>query len=258
MMSWAAPVRGRRPLLVLHLPARPRLAGARAGRLAEGVQRAPPCPPSPSTRSPPATSPTGGGCARPAPTSAGRCSRWRSSRAGPTTPRRSASRRASAPTTRASPPGSPWRRCQRVTRLAVSIGTHAGTMTVADGAARFEADAFCYGPAARVRGLPGHLRPDLRALHLGQAGDPPPQGPGPGPLGRRVLPAALPRPPAAPGRPAAGPDGDRAGDAERKAAHVVRSALEPFAAGCCTDSGPAGPCFTRERPCSADWPGSCW
>jgi hypothetical protein len=39
---------------------------------------------------------------------------------------------------------------QRVTRLAVSIGTHAGTMTVADGAARFEADAFCYGPAARA------------------------------------------------------------------------------------------------------------
>jgi Bacterial protein of unknown function (DUF885) len=38
---------------------------------------------------------------------------------------------------------------QRVTRLAVSIGTHAGTMTVADGAARFEADAFSYGPAAR-------------------------------------------------------------------------------------------------------------
>jgi Bacterial protein of unknown function (DUF885) len=39
---------------------------------------------------------------------------------------------------------------QRVTRLAVSIGTHAGTMTVSDGAARFEADAFCYGPAART------------------------------------------------------------------------------------------------------------
>jgi hypothetical protein len=38
---------------------------------------------------------------------------------------------------------------QRVTRLAVSIGTHAGTMTVEDGAVRFEADAFCYGPAAR-------------------------------------------------------------------------------------------------------------
>jgi hypothetical protein len=28
--------------------------------------------------------------------------------------------------------------------------------------------------------------------------------------------------------------------------------LEPFAAGCCTDSGPAGSCFTRERPRSAD------
>ena len=39
---------------------------------------------------------------------------------------------------------------QRVTRLAVSIGTHAGTMTVDEGAARFEADAFCYGPAART------------------------------------------------------------------------------------------------------------
>ena len=39
---------------------------------------------------------------------------------------------------------------QRVTRLAVSIGTHAGTMTVEEGAARFEADAFCYGPAART------------------------------------------------------------------------------------------------------------
>jgi hypothetical protein len=39
---------------------------------------------------------------------------------------------------------------QRVTRLAVSIGTHAGTMTVAEGAARFESDAFCFGPAARA------------------------------------------------------------------------------------------------------------
>jgi hypothetical protein len=39
---------------------------------------------------------------------------------------------------------------QRVTRLAVSIGTHAGTMTVSEGTARFEADAFCYGPAART------------------------------------------------------------------------------------------------------------
>ena len=39
---------------------------------------------------------------------------------------------------------------QRVTRLAVSIGMHAGSMTVDDGAARFEADAFLYGSAARA------------------------------------------------------------------------------------------------------------
>ena len=39
---------------------------------------------------------------------------------------------------------------QRVTRLAASIGMHAGSMTVEDAAARFEADAFLYGSAARA------------------------------------------------------------------------------------------------------------
>jgi uncharacterized protein (DUF885 family) len=39
---------------------------------------------------------------------------------------------------------------QRVTRLAVSIGMHAGSMTVEDATARFEADAFVYGSAARA------------------------------------------------------------------------------------------------------------
>jgi uncharacterized protein (DUF885 family) len=39
---------------------------------------------------------------------------------------------------------------QRVTRLAVSIGMHAGSMTVDDATARFEADAFLYGSAARA------------------------------------------------------------------------------------------------------------
>jgi hypothetical protein len=39
---------------------------------------------------------------------------------------------------------------QRVTRLAVSIGVHAGSMSVEDAVARFEADAFVYGPAARA------------------------------------------------------------------------------------------------------------
>src|SRR5205085_1962577 len=37
----------------------------------------------------------------------------------------------------------------RVTRLAAAIGVHTGAMTVADAAARFEADAFLSGPAAR-------------------------------------------------------------------------------------------------------------
>jgi hypothetical protein len=37
----------------------------------------------------------------------------------------------------------------RVTRLAVSLGLHTGAMTVDEGTARFEADAFLHGPAAR-------------------------------------------------------------------------------------------------------------
>jgi len=39
---------------------------------------------------------------------------------------------------------------QRVTRLAVSIGLHSGTMPLDEAVARFEADAFVYGPAARA------------------------------------------------------------------------------------------------------------
>jgi hypothetical protein len=39
---------------------------------------------------------------------------------------------------------------QRVTRLAVSIGVHSGTMTVDDAIARFSADAFSHGSAARA------------------------------------------------------------------------------------------------------------
>jgi hypothetical protein len=39
---------------------------------------------------------------------------------------------------------------QRVTRLAVSIGLHSGSMTVDDGIARFQSDAFIRGSAARA------------------------------------------------------------------------------------------------------------
>ncbi len=43
----------------------------------------------------------------------------------------------------------------RVTRLAVSIGLHSGTMTLDEAVARFEADAFVYGPAARAEATRG-------------------------------------------------------------------------------------------------------
>src|SRR4029453_15536329 len=70
---------------------------------------------------------------------------------------------------------------QRVTRLAVSIGTHAGTMTVEDGAARFEAAAFCYGPAARAEAARATFDPTygrytwgrLEILRLREAAPPP-------------------------------------------------------------------------------------
>ncbi|HZD37270.1 MAG TPA: DUF885 family protein, partial [Actinomycetes bacterium] len=39
---------------------------------------------------------------------------------------------------------------QRVTRLAVSIGLHSGSMTVDDAIARFQSDSFIRGSAARA------------------------------------------------------------------------------------------------------------
>src|SRR6266540_2132818 len=55
------------------------------------------------------------------------------------------------------------------------------------------------------RGDPRDLRPHLRSLHLGQAGDPPPPRAGTGRLGQRLLPPALPHRPAGDGLAAAGP-----------------------------------------------------
>ena len=57
----------------------------------------------------------------------------------------------------------------RVTRLACAIGVHTAGMTVEEGARRFEADTHLAGPAALSEARAGHLRPDLRPLHLGQA-----------------------------------------------------------------------------------------
>src|SRR5919197_4190855 len=48
---------------------------------------------------------------------------------------------------------------QRVTRLAVSIGVHAGSLSVPEAIARFEADAFVYGSGGRGEGTPGPFDP---------------------------------------------------------------------------------------------------
>ena len=70
----------------------------------------------------------------------------------------------------------------------MSIGTHAGTMTVAEGAARFEADAFCYGPAARAEAARATFDPTYGRYTWGKLEILRAPGPGPGPLGRRLLP----------------------------------------------------------------------
>jgi hypothetical protein len=81
---------------------------------------------------------------------------------------------------------------QRVTRLATSIGTHAGTMTVADGAARFEPtpSATAGRPAPRPPGPPstpptGDIHGESwRSFALGVTARPR--------LGRGLLPRPLP------------------------------------------------------------------
>lgn len=47
----------------------------------------------------------------------------------------------------------------RVTRMACAVGLHTGAMTVDDATARFEADAFLAGPAARSEALRGTFDP---------------------------------------------------------------------------------------------------
>ena len=121
-------------------------------------------------------------CAAAGATCGAACSRRRSSEGWAHYAEELSSRRGSAPTTPASPSGSTSRRSSRVTRLAVAIGVHTGTMSVDDATRRFEADAFLPArpPAARPDGLPG---PHLRALHVGQARDRGPPGRGDRPVG---------------------------------------------------------------------------
>ncbi len=56
----------------------------------------------------------------------------------------------------------------RVTRLAVSLGVHTGTMTVDEGARRFEADAFQRGPAARAEAERATFDPTYGRYTLGK------------------------------------------------------------------------------------------
>jgi hypothetical protein len=56
----------------------------------------------------------------------------------------------------------------RVTRLACSVGLHTGDMTVDEAAARFEADAFLRGRAARGEALRGAVEPTYGRYALGK------------------------------------------------------------------------------------------
>ena len=99
----------------------------------------------------------------------------------------------------------------RVTRLACAIGVHTAGMTVAGGRPPVRRGHPPDRPGRAVRGPPGHLRPDLRPVHLGQAADPGPARAGPQAVGRRVQPAPLPHRAAQPGLPAARPARHRPG-----------------------------------------------
>ena len=93
----------------------------------------------------------------------------------------------------------------RVTRLACAIGVHTAGMTVAGRRPPVRGGHPPDRPGRAVRGPPGHLRPDLRPVHLGQAADHGPAGAGPQAVGRRFQPAPLPHRPARPGLAAARP-----------------------------------------------------
>ena len=135
--------------------------------------------------------------------------RARSSRAGRTTRRNCASRRASPPTTRASRSACGWRRWSGSPGWPARSGCTPAGMTVAEGARQVRG-GHAPGRAGRaVRGPARHVRPHLRPVHLGQAGDPGAARRGTPAVGRRLHPEPVPRRPARPRLPAARPDGHR-------------------------------------------------
>ena len=101
MMSWAAPGEPDTPSFYWVTPPRPEWPEQDRPRSGCRSSAGPRCRRSPCTRSPPATSRTGSRCGTRRPSRAGCSAATRSSRAGRTTWRRSRSRRASTPTTRA-------------------------------------------------------------------------------------------------------------------------------------------------------------
>ena len=88
----------------------------------------------------------------------------------------------------------------RVTRLACAIGLHAGGMTVAEAARRFEQDAFLAGPAALSEARRGTFDPTYGRYTWGKLEILRPARAGPAAVGRRVRPAPVPRRDARPRR----------------------------------------------------------
>ena len=97
----------------------------------------------------------------------------------------------------------------RVTRLACALGVHTAGMTVQEAADAVRGRHPPGRPGRAVRGQARDLRPDLRPLHLGQAGDHGAARAGQGGLGGGLHAQALPHRADGPRLAAAGPDRSR-------------------------------------------------
>ena len=187
MMSWAAPGRAGGPVLVPHHPARRRPGRQREQEEWLEVFSATTLPGITVHEVAPGHFSHGRALRHAATDGRGApCTRARSSRAGRTTPRNCASRRGSARDDPRFAVGVWLEALVRVTRLACAIGVHTAGMTRRGGRPPVRG-GHAPGRARRaVRGPPGHLRPDLRPLHLGQAGDHGAAGARPGSSGARA------------------------------------------------------------------------
>ena len=159
MMAWAAPGEPDTPSWYWVTPPGrewPRAGAARSGCRSSAGPR---CRRSPCTRSPPVTSRTASRCGTRRRSRAGCSAATRSSRAGRTTWRRSRIEEGFHADDPRYAIGVAIEALLRVTRLACAIGLHAGGMTVAEAARRFEQDAFLAGPAALSEARRGTFDP---------------------------------------------------------------------------------------------------